>query len=108
MFTNYGMSMHRAPPHMNMQGRNFFIPGMPMQNMNLEVHYPRQKIERNNTCMIMNFKKLIKKTETLEGPFPEWNQTIDFEYNLNAEQMTVGKLYSNNEKLIKLFLFDIK
>jgi hypothetical protein len=34
MYTNYAMGFYRGPPHMNMQGGKFFIPGRPLQNMN--------------------------------------------------------------------------
>lgn len=108
MYANYGMSFYQRAPNMNLQGMNFFVPGMNanQHHIPMEANYQKQKIERTNTCMIMKFKKDLKPTRCFEGPFPEWNETIEFHYNLKKEQMTISKLFANNEKMIKLFLFD--
>lgn len=32
MYANYGMGFYQRPPNMNIQGQNFFVPGMINQN----------------------------------------------------------------------------
>jgi hypothetical protein len=42
MYANYGMGFYQRPPNMNIQGQNFFVPGMINQNpnrMNFEANY---------------------------------------------------------------------
>ena len=97
----YGMGFHQRQQNVNMQGQNFFVPGM-MQNFGsnrqAEVSLKKESLERNQGYIEMRFKKVLKRTECFEGPFPEWNETLDFKYNLKNESMSLEKVFTNNEK----------
>lgn len=52
MYSNYGMGFYQRPPNMNIQGQNFFVPGMMNINQgrpNMEVSYQKKTLERNNS-----------------------------------------------------------
>lgn len=67
MYGNYGAGFFQRPPNMNIQGQNFFVPGMMNMNQNnsrigLEANYQNATLERNNTYIEVRFKKLLKRT----------------------------------------------
>lgn len=64
LLTNYGTSFYPRPPNMNLQGQNFYIPGLRQNEMrpNFEVNYQKIPLERNSTYVELRFKKTLKRT----------------------------------------------
>ena len=65
MYGNYANGLFQRPVNMNIQGQNFFVPGMNMGNEGrqpLEAMYKKNSLERNNTYLELRFKKMLKRT----------------------------------------------
>ena len=63
MYGNYAGGMFQRQVNMQMQGQNFFIPGMINEGRQpLEASYQKKSLERNNTYIELRFKKMLKRT----------------------------------------------
>jgi hypothetical protein len=74
MYSNYGAGLFNQNPTFSMTGHTYFHQNQGNPNrITQEVNYEGKSIERVNTVVELKFKKYLKRTQSFEGPFPEWN-----------------------------------
>lgn len=84
-FGGYGQGFFRQQPSINMHGNTFFSAFQNQGGRTQEVSYnDHLQLDRANTFMELRFKKITKRTRCFEGPFPEWNETMVFNYSMKT------------------------
>ena len=105
----YGQGMFRQQPNVNMHGNTFFTAFQNQGGRNQEVTYNNEhlQLDRANTTIELRFKKIVKRTRCFEGPYPEWNETLFFNYSMKNEHTSLEKILMNGESHLKAFVFDL-
>lgn len=107
-FSGYGVGFFRQQPSLNMHGNTFFTAFQNQGRNNQEATYDQApSLDRVNGFLELRFKKSVRRTRCFEGPFPEWNETLCFNYSMKHEQTSLEKILLGAERPIKLFAFDM-
>ena len=89
-FEGYGQGFFRQQPNVNMHGNTFFNAFQYQGNPNQEVRYnDHMDLDRVNGQVELRYKKNIKRTRCFEGPYPEWNETLFFNFSMRQEETNI-------------------
>jgi hypothetical protein len=92
-FNGYGQGFFRQQPNVNMHGNAFFNAFQNQGRPNQEVSYnDHTDLDRVSGYVELRYKKALRRTRCFEGPFPEWNETLFFNYSMKHEESNLEKI----------------